>query len=73
MPAQTNATITQNMSDRQPDIDIIILSMIFIFLLVKSKEMQLHLLTFCLKTVYFSLSTVKYEVETETPFISMPN
>lgn len=30
MPAHTNATITQNMSDRQPDIDSMILSMIFI-------------------------------------------
>ena len=29
MPAQTNATITQNMSDKQPDIDSMILSMIF--------------------------------------------
>ena len=30
MPAQTNATITQNMSDRQSDIDSMILSMILI-------------------------------------------
>ena len=30
MPAQTNATITQNMSDRQPNINSMILSMIFI-------------------------------------------
>ena len=30
MPAQINATIIQNMSDRQPDIDSMILSMIFI-------------------------------------------
>ncbi len=40
MPAQINATITQNMSDRQPDIDSMILSMIFIFTLLKSKEMH---------------------------------
>ena len=30
MPAQTNATTTQKMSDRQLDIDSIILSIIFI-------------------------------------------
>ena len=29
MPAHTNATITQNMSDRQPDIDSMILSISF--------------------------------------------
>lgn len=29
MPAQTNATITQNMSDRQSDIDSMILSISF--------------------------------------------
>ena len=29
MPAQINATIIQNMSDRHPDIDSMILSMIF--------------------------------------------
>ena len=40
MPAQINATITQNMSDRQPDIDSMILSMIFIFTLLKNKEMH---------------------------------
>lgn len=40
MPAQTNATINQNMNDRQPDIESMILSMIFISVLLKSKEMQ---------------------------------
>lgn len=39
MPAQTNATINQNMNDRQPDIESMILSMIFISVLLKSKEM----------------------------------
>ena len=38
MPAHTNATITQNMSDRQPDIDSMILSMIFI---TKTKGIRL--------------------------------
>ena len=40
MPAQTNATINQNMNDRQPDIESKSLSMIFISVLLKSKEMQ---------------------------------
>lgn len=30
MPAQTNATITQNMNDRQPDIESVILSRSFV-------------------------------------------
>ncbi len=39
MPAQTSATINQNMNDRQPDIESMILSKNFIFVLLKSKEM----------------------------------
>lgn len=39
MPAQTNATINQNMNDKQPDIESMILSRSFIFVLLKSKEM----------------------------------
>lgn len=38
MPAQTNATINQNMNDRQPDIESKSLSMIFI---TKTKGIRL--------------------------------
>ncbi len=73
MPAQTSTTINQKMNDRQPDTESVILSKSFIFVNEKARRCYNTSSLFIKSTVYFSLSTVKYEVDTETPFISMPS
>ena len=76
MPAQINATITQNISDRQLDIDSMILSMIFSMIFIQlnnegdmsnTKHTPLHIIS---NHLSFSTMNVVFGVAV---LMSIPN
>ena len=72
MPAQINATIIQNMSDRQPDIDSMILSMIFIQLNNEGDTSNTKHIPLRIISNHLSFSTMNVVLGVAV-FMSIPN